>query len=161
MHETKVGGGVGVLVLLTAGMLILISVGCSSTKAPHSDHLAAVLIENKSPAQIEDAILSVFKQQGYTGGRERHGVFEFEKQGTGVNTLAYGDWSNKKVWVRVKVFLGEQGTGQQSLLECDAYMVNEHGDKRFEEEHKLTWVHRGKYQDVLEQIKKSLERSNL
>jgi hypothetical protein len=156
MRETKAGGGVGELVLLVAGLLILISVGCSSTKAPHSEHLAAVVIKDKSPAQIEEAILSVFKQQGYIGGRVRQGVFEFEMQGTGMNTLAYGDWSNKKVWVRVKVLLGEQGTGQQSLLECDAYMVNEHGDKRFEEEHKLTWVHRGKYQDLLEQIKKSL-----
>ena len=74
-----------------------------------------------------------------------------------MNTLVYGDWSEKKVWVRVKVFLRELVSSNEVLLECDAYMVTEHGDKRFEEEHKLTRMHRGRYQDLLNEVSKKLK----
>ena len=74
-----------------------------------------------------------------------------------MNTLVYGDWSKKKVWIRVKVFLRELQPSMEVLLECDAYMVSEHGDKRFEEEHKLTSLHRGRYQDLLNEVSKKLK----
>jgi hypothetical protein len=85
------------------------------------------------------------------------GRLVFEKEGTGMNTLVYGDWSPGKVWIRVKVFLHDLSSAQQVLLECDAYMVGQRGDPHFEEEHKLTSIHRGRYQDLLDEISRRLK----
>ena len=71
-----------------------------------------------------------------------------------MNTLMYGDWTPGKVWVRVKVYLRHLGSPNEILLECDAFMVNNYGDVRFEEEYKLSKMRRGTYQDLLEEVKK-------
>lgn len=74
-----------------------------------------------------------------------------------MDTLVYGDWSPKKVWVRVKVDAHMLISVEQVLLECDAFMVGEHGDLHFEEEHKLTSVHRGRFQELLDEVSKRLK----
>jgi len=107
--------------------------------------------------QVEAATQAVFKENGYLGTRRPTGEFVFEKEGSSMNTFVYGDWSSEKVWVRVKVFLRELTTPQQVLLECDAYMVAGRGDPRFEDEHKLTGMHRGPYQDLLEKVNQRLK----
>ena len=141
---------------LSAGLLLVLqlalsTVGCKSSPRTPSTRLAAIIVTNKPVSEIEAATQSVFKDQGYITSRHLLGDFVFEKQGTGMNTLVYGDWSEKAVWVRVKLSI-RRLAAQQHLVECDAYMVNDHGDARFEEEHKLTRMHRGRYQELLEQI---------
>ena len=74
-----------------------------------------------------------------------------------MNTLVYGDWSEKKAWVRARLFITAFEGVQQVELGCDGYMVIDHGDAHFEEEHKLTWVHRGRFQELLNEISQSLK----
>ena len=109
-------------------------------------------------AQIESATQDVFQGHAYQVTRSRPGEFVFEKQGSSMNTLMYGDWSPGKVWVRVKVYLRELGAPNEILLECDAFMVNNYGDVRFEEEYKLSKMRRGAYQDLLEEVKKKVSQ---
>ena len=143
--------------LLLAAFLALSSAGCQSPHGVSSPYLAAVIIKDRPLAQVEAATQAVFEDQGYLGSRTKSGELVFDKEGTGMNTLVYGDWSPKKVWVRVKVFLHELKPEQQVRLACDAFMVGEHGDSRFEEEHKLTSLHRGRYQDLLEKVTQRLK----
>jgi len=107
--------------------------------------------------EIEAATQKVFAEHGYQEARSKGSQLVFEKEGTGMNTLVYGDWSPKTVWVRVKVYVQDLSSVQQVLLECDAYMVAEHGDTHFEEEHKLTAVHRGRFQDLLDEVSHRLK----
>jgi len=137
-------------------LLAFCLVGCHSNQPKASSRLAAVIIKNSSMSQVEDVTRAVFSDNEYLGLRPREGQFIFEKKGTGMNTLAYGDWSTKGVWVRVKVYLRELSP-TEILVECDAYMVGEHGDAHFEEEHKLTRMHHGTYQKLLEEIQKRLK----
>ena len=108
--------------------------------------------------QIESATQDVFLGQAYQVARSRPGEFVFEKAGTSMNTLVYGDWTPGKVWVRVKVYLQALGTPNEVLLDCDAFMVRDHGDVRFEEEQKLSKMRRGPYQELLEAVKEKVSQ---
>jgi hypothetical protein len=117
-----------------------------------------VVISDRSLSQVEAATQAVFTEHGYQMTPPRGGPLVFEKEGTGMNTLVYGDWSGKKVWIRIKVFLHALDSTAQVLLECDAYMIGEHGDIHFEEEHKLTRVHRGRFQELLDEVSQRVNR---
>jgi hypothetical protein len=145
-----------VRLLLFAAFLISSSAGCHSPHSTSSPYLAAILIKDSPRTEVERITQAVFEDHGYQRVRLKSGEWVFDKEGTGMNTLVYGDWSTKKIWVRVKVFVEELKPARQMRLACDAFMVGEHGDPRFEEEHKLTSMHRGRYQDLLEQINQRL-----
>ncbi len=104
-------------------------------------------------AQIESATQGVFQGHAYQVARSGSADLAFEKEGSSMNTLVYGDWTPGKVWVRVKVYLRQLSAPNEILLECDAFMVNDYGDKRFEEEYRLSKMRRGAYQDLLEEVK--------
>ncbi len=145
--------------LLFVPLLGLVLAGCHSPNGSPSPYLAAVNIKDKPREEVEAATQTFFEDQGYHTSRAKSGELVFDKEGTSMNTFVYGDWSTKKVWVRVKVFLLEMKPEKQIRLACDAFMVGEHGDVRFEEEHKLTRLHRGTYQDMLEKISRKLQQT--
>ncbi len=141
-------------------LLVLFLAGCKSTSefssGSHSTRMASVVIKGHSRADITLATTRVFVANGYEKTPLKAADLFFEKQGTRMNTLVYGDWSAKPVWVRVKVYLRDLGAANGMLLDCDAYMVVERGDRHFEEEHKLTKLHRGTYQELLDRVSYSL-----
>jgi hypothetical protein len=148
--------------MLSAGLglalpLLLGTAGCQVPKGVPSDRLAAIVVTNRPLAAIEEATETVFRENGFATARHLPGEFVFEKKGTEGNTLVYGDWSEKAVWVRVKLYIRRLGSTPQFLVECDVYMVNDHGDVRFEEEHKLTRMHHGRWQKLLEEIGQRLK----
>ena len=145
--------------LLFVPLLGLVLAGCHSPNGSPAPYLAAVNIKDKSREEIEVVTQTFFEDLGYRTARAKSGELMFDKEGTGMNTFVYGDWSTKKIWVRVKVFLVEMKPEQQIRLACDAFMVGEHGDPHFEEEHKLTRIHRGTYQDMLNKISQKLQQT--
>lgn len=140
-------------------VLPLIWLGCQSHPGPggSSGHLASVLITNQPSLRVEQMTRAVFTAHDYKTARPKTGELMFEKEGTGMNSFVYGDWTGKKVWVRAKVFIKEIAASQQVLLACDGYMVVDHGDAHFEEEHKLTGMHRGRFQELLDEINQRLK----
>ena len=152
--------GSGSIRLCPLGLCLLVAAsGCQSThSSTPSTRLASVIIEDRSMAQIESATQGVFQGHAYQAARSGSADFVFEKAGTSMDTLMYGDWTPGAVWVRVKVYLRQLGSPNEILLECDAFMVNNHGDTRFEEEHKLSKMRRGPYQDLLEEVKKRVSQ---
>jgi hypothetical protein len=149
-------GRVGRRALFFLPCLLLAWAGCRSHPASPSSRLASVVITNQPAVLVEAETETVFKQHGYQASRSKTSQLVFEKEGTRMDTLVYGDWSPKKVWVRVNVYVHDLTSIQQVLLECDAFMVAEHGDTHFEEEHKLTSVHRGRFQDLLNEVSQRL-----
>src|SRR5215831_17715936 len=106
---------------LSAGLflvlqLVVITTGCKSTGTP-SNRLAAIVVTNRPLAEIEDATQTVFREHGYMAAHHLPGEFVFEKKGTEANTLVYGDWSEKGVWVRVKLSIRRLGATQQFVVE--------------------------------------------
>ncbi len=133
----------------------LMSGGCRSHRGPGADHLAAVVIEGSSVLQVARAASDVFQAAGFVAvplARNDELQLMFERQaGTGA-ILAYGDWSGTPIWYRARLSMSSLGPGGL-LLTCDVYRVAHRGDPHFEEEDKVTRVHRRTYQALLQKIK--------
>lgn len=84
----------------------------------------------------------------------------FEKKGTFMNGLVYGDWYSGGVWDRVKVYVAEIGPGNM-LVDCDAFMVQEHDDPFFQSERKPYKTRRHLYQKLLDEVAVDLKRQKL
>src|SRR5678815_5455255 len=113
------------LSLVVLGFFASIATGCKSTPKTPSNRLASVIITNRTPGEIEAATRMVFEKHDYElSARRDGGAMVFEKQGTWMNGMVYGDWYSGGVWERVKVFHIEIEPGS-TLLDCNAYMVQE------------------------------------
>jgi hypothetical protein len=151
----KRGGDFGCLAI--AFCLAVISFGCKSTPNTPSNRLASVVIKNRTPEEIETAIRTVFEKHDYElSPRHDRQVIVFEKKGTFMNGLVYGDWYSGGVWERVNVYLGQLEPGQV-LVDCDVYMVQEHDDPFFQSERKTYKTRRHLYQKILDEVAKELD----
>jgi len=65
-----------------------------------------------------------------------------------MNGLLYGDWYSGGVWDRVKVYISQLEPGS-ILVDCDAYMVQEHDDPFFQSERTPYKTRRHVYQNLL------------
>jgi hypothetical protein len=138
--------------------MALVLTGCKSTPKTPSNRLASVVITDRTPDEIEAATRTVFEKHDYElSPRRAAGVMVFEKQGTWMNGMVYGDWYSGGVWERVRVYHIEMEPGS-TLVDCDAYMVQEHDDPFFQSERKPYTTRRRVYQKLLEEVAKELER---
>jgi hypothetical protein len=148
----------GVLHLALALCLTLVSIGCKSTPQTPSNRLASVIIKDRMPDEIDAAIRAVFEKHDYElAHRRESGGLVFERKGTFMNGLVYGDWYSGGVWERVRVYQ-LQLEPEKTLVDCDAYMVQEHDDPFFQSERKPYTTRRHVYQKILEEIVRELER---
>ncbi len=129
----------------------LLMPGCK-THDSDSNRLASVTIKGGTQEQIETAIRTVFEKHGYELSTRRDGgAMIFEKKGTFMNGLVYGDWYSGGVTERVNVFYGEREPGRM-VVECDAYMVQEPDDPFFQSERKTYKTRRHIYQKLLDEV---------
>jgi hypothetical protein len=124
--------------------------GCKSTDKPASAQFASVEIRGNTPGQIRDVAVEVFKEHQYQVMHSNPTNMVFEKEGSGWNNFAYGNWMGEGVWVRVKASIVPVAEGT-FRLQCNAYMLR---DRRgpTEEEVKLTSLQSHTYQKLLEEI---------
>ncbi len=138
----------------------LLSAGCSSLSQPASASFASVVISGKSAAEIRDATIAVFREDGYQVFGSSRGLV-FEKEGTKANSIArdgfVGSHYGAVTIIRVRAEVVVLSTGDQRL-QCHAYMVSGAGDSFFEEEHKLADFRGGPYQDLLDEVAKRLKQ---
>ena len=132
-------------------------VGCRSTQATDSGGFASVIIPGNTPGQIRDAAVEVFGSHGYSAARKDPSKLVFEKEGSGMNNFAYGNWlSDSKVWIRVKAAVVPVGE-MSARLECRAYLVRDRASAT-EEELPVSRLHRGQYQKLLDEVAKTFEK---
>jgi hypothetical protein len=144
---------VGLLPLaLSAAMLMT---GCRSPHGQVSNRMASIIVTNRSSEQIEAAIQAVFEKHAYEAGKSVDDELVFEKKGTFMNGLVYGDWYSGGVWERFKVYQRELRP-VETVVECDAYMVQEREDPLFQKERKEYKTRRGHCQKLLNEVAKHL-----
>jgi hypothetical protein len=138
----------------------LFSTGCGSLNQPASASFASVVISGKSAAEIRDAAIAVFQENGYRAFASSQGL-TFEKEGTKANSIAYdgvvGSHYGAVTIIRVRAELVALGNGAQRL-QCQTYMVSGAGDSFFEDEHRLANFRSGPYQDLLDEVAKRLKQ---
>src|SRR5690349_19940342 len=86
--------------LLRLCLLLSAASGCQSPQSSTpSARLATMIIKDRSIAQVESSTQGVCQSHAYQAARPGPADFLFEKHGTGMNTLMYGDWTPGQVWV--------------------------------------------------------------
>ena len=132
-----------------------LAAGCSTPKTG-SQRLASIIVENRSPAQIEASLVQIYESHAYRLKRKADKLI-FEKPGTAMNSLIYGDWYSGGVWERIEVFQRELEPGR-TLVDCDAYMVQEVDDPFFQKVHQVYKTRRGHCQKLLEAVSQDLAK---
>jgi hypothetical protein len=137
----------------------LAGIGCSSLNKPASASFASVTISGKSAAEIRDATVTVFRENGYQVFGSSQGL-TFEKEGTKANSIArdgfVGSHYGAVTIIRVRAELVPLGNGAQRL-QCQTYMVSDANDPFMQDEHRLANFRSGPYQELLEEVAKRLK----
>jgi len=141
-------------VLLAVCVSVFLSVGCSTPGEPDSAHFASVEVHDQPVERVSDVTAEVFLKHGYKVRRQAWGRFFFEKQGSAMNNLAYGNWMGGAVWVRVKASVQELSPGH-CQVKCEAFLLRNRGEP-LEEEIRVRKVHSGHYQELLDEVAKRL-----
>lgn len=148
--------GTGLLFMLAA---IFVS-GCNSMDKPASAGFASVIISNQTPEKIRLAADTVFANNGYQSTQLPDGGQVYEKEATKREQIAYagfvGAHEGERTIVRVRMGIEPQGANR-FLLSCKAFVVTSPGDFVSEQTYPLFGWQSGPYQDLLNNIKGTLQ----
>jgi hypothetical protein len=147
---------------LAAGLALLLAVclggwvgaGCSTVGKPVSPLLGSVEIQGATIEAIRDVTAEVFRDHGYKVVSSGWMKLIFEREGSLMNDLAYGNWMGKRIRVRAKATLIEL-PGGGFKIECSASLVRNEGEP-VEDEVKVSKLHGHKYQKMLHEVAKRL-----
>jgi hypothetical protein len=139
--------------LLTAAVLAL---GCRTPKDKVSNLMASIVVTNRSSEQIETALNAVFKNHGYEPGRADGDELVFQKAGSVMSGVVYGDWYSGGVWERIKLYQRELDS-RRTVVECDGYMVQEHEDPLFQKEKRQYGTQKSHLRKLLAEVERELE----
>ena len=131
--------------------LLWVVAGCKTTDLAKDGSLASIVINGHSTGEIQNAIVQVFESNGF----QQMGALTFEKQGTRQDTLKFGGLDSGPVWIRMKVHVSPRSNNQH-VLGCDAYVVQNHGDRFLETETRLKYSKSDECLDLLNKIKAQL-----
>ena len=131
--------------------------GCKSTEKPESAQFASVEIQGHTVEQIRSVTADVFHQHGYKAATGNLSSLVFEKEGSTMNNIAYGNWMGTGIANRAKINFVLL-TGDAFRIECHAFLVRNKGEV-LEEEIPVKGIHSGVYQKMLNEIAKRLNQS--
>jgi hypothetical protein len=130
--------------------------GCATNKTAESNRMASIVVTNMSSGQIEAAVNAVFKKHAFEEGRSEGEELVFQRQGSVMSGIVYGDWYSGGVWERIKIYQRELDDAR-TVVECDGYMVQEHDDPMFQKEKKEFRTKKGHLQDLLNEVAQELK----
>lgn len=142
--NNKLLSGLGALAL--ALFVVAAFTACRST--PGSSNFASVEIRGHGVEEIRHTAAAVFRADGYALRSADGGQLLFERSGSTLNSLAYGNWGDDVV-LRVRaqtIYL----TTNTYRLQCQAAMVRYAGDRIMEDEQGLANFRRGPFQKLLD-----------
>ena len=137
------------LILITAGLS-----GCASTAGvgPSSSSWISVSIENTTRSAVDQAVMDVFRRDGFTlVSRSPYG-FSFRKWGGRSTEIMYGSWFTKGVAAEPQITVTNPSAGTYRV-HCDVFMREPHRGTLSGSEHQLRAVGRSAYLGLLEQVK--------
>lgn len=150
-------GGPGVARLLSVLLLALAcfsGAGCRSTKPAGNSPFASTILSWHTPGQIAEMTERVFSEEGYRFVGQERGKLIFERKAGGFSNLAYGNWMDSTVCVRVRVGIASLDEGS-FRLECAPVMVRDSGTSS-EEELEHVRFRRSPMQKLLDEVARRL-----
>ena len=141
-------------IFVLRGLPLIVSVlcfwGCSSPDKTSDGSFASVIVVTQSPNRIREVMEKVFSEAGYQlmAGNE----LIFEKNGSQMDQIVHGGWlDDVPVRQRVRAHIVRLSDSTHRL-QCTAYMVENAGDLRFENEKRRPNFRGGPYQALLDKV---------
>ena len=128
--------------------------GCSSLpggKVSSDAALAAIKVEFGSRYNIDQAIPTVFRSEGYQFVERRGDTYRFYRGGDATTRETYGDWFAPGTQVRVDVAVTSPEFGEHRLT-CDAFKLPP-GSGRWLPVHESS----GQFRRILKKVKKLVD----
>jgi hypothetical protein len=154
-HRNFTRSGAAVFLLALAAMVL--TTGCQTTKSSVSNLMASIVVTNTPAERIEAAVNEVFTKHSFEEARAKEDELVFQRPGSLMSGLIYGDWYSGGVWERVKIYLRELDPAR-TVVECDGYMVQQHEDPLFQKEKRQYKTKKGHLQDLLNEVAQELKR---
>jgi hypothetical protein len=131
--------------------------GCHSVPSnPAPDTQTSITLTNRSGAQIDQAVRTVFTAHGFQGGPSAPNAYTYQRLGSRQNNLAYGDFMfDELVSIRVVLTL-QQLDALSTRLSCSAWMVEGADDPVFEDQQPPRKIRKWPYQELLGEIRGQL-----
>ena len=142
-------------------MMAVAATGCGLTK-PQGASFASVKIPNRSPQQIQQTTMQVFREDGYAGFEAGPGQMVFQREASKMTNIGQngitGSYYGAQTIIRVRAQIVDLGTGTYRL-QCQAYFVRNPGQTMLEDEHAMVNARRIPYQDLLNKVAKRLKEA--
>src|SRR3954451_11596135 len=114
---------------LICALFLILPTGCHTVAG--SGSFASVVINNHSVQEIATTTSQVFTADGYMGGMTGPNQMVFQKQGSMMNTMAYGGvgdaYNGAMTMTRVKLEIVDLSAGSRRL-QGEAFVVKDAGD---------------------------------
>ena len=95
----------GIFLSLTFPLMLFLTACHTPTESNHED-IDQLRVRTSDPAQIREAALNVFHEQGYKASVANLAKMIFEKKGSKFDNAAYGNWVGEQpIWIRIKVLV--------------------------------------------------------
>lgn len=146
-HLSRPWNLASILAVCLAGVL---AGGCSSTEKTASARFASVEVQGQPHERVRDVTADVFREHGYLVTRNGWADLVFEREGSAMNNVAYGNWMGKRVWIRVKAAVTDP-SASKCHVKCEAFIIRNRGEA-LEEEIRITKMQGGQYQDLLDEV---------
>jgi len=118
---------------------------------------AAISVRAGSSFQVNEVVEQVFVDRGYQPIlRESDGI-TFERTGSKLDRLFYGDWDGEDVTERVKVVISSKGEGRYRLR-CLPFMTRFPHDVSFEDQHRRPQFYSATYGRLLREARSQCEK---
>lgn len=144
-------GSARALVLLLAIAAVGLTAGCRSPKGRVSNRMASIVVTNQPSERIEAAVQTVFTNHRFEEAKGEEDELVFQRPGSFMSGLVYGDWYSGGVWERIKVYQRELDSAR-TVVECDGYMVQQHEDPLFQKEKRQYKTKKAHLQNLLDEV---------
>ena len=121
-----------------------------------SSSFASTTINNSTRSTVDAAILSVFREEGFTLVSQGPYDTHFRKMGGDSAKLMYGSWFSEGVSAEPEVIVVDRGNGNFAV-HCDVYMREHSGSELLDANWKLRGNGKIAYNRLMGRIKKVAE----
>jgi len=140
--------------------LMLMATGCQRLGKNTPNTVATVIIPDQSMGRVAAATEIVFVKYKYQGGRTGTSQYTYQRLGSSMDAVVYGEWIDRKVALKAVVTLNEVGTNSVRVT-CDARMVSAPGDTVFEESFKVRGSDKKEIEEIMAEIAARAGGSNI
>ncbi|HAV60819.1 MAG TPA: hypothetical protein DCY13_00445 [Verrucomicrobiales bacterium] len=136
-------------------MAIALAAGCATSDSGFGSR-TAVVVNNRTPKEIMDTTLAVFREKEFEVKSSTKREVVFEKKGSTWQDVTWGGWYGDGVWERADIRIIDYGGGAY-MIEAKVRLVRDRSEEFFEDSQRLGRRARKPYQELLNEVKARLE----